>query len=85
MVTIKHYAIDPRSATQNVRVEFVYAVRDDIAGEDIERGGQALLTDGVGHLASPTWGNDALVLALAHHLGIGADRVSVAEPVAPAE
>ena len=78
MVTITHYAIDPR--TDNVRVEYSYSVRDEIAGEDIGRGNVASLTDGAGPLADPKWGNEELCAALAASLNIDAALVSIVAP-----
>lgn len=70
MLYIRHYAIDPKLATDNVRVEYTYAVYDAIAKEDIGRGGIATLTDGTGALADDKWGDDELCIALAAYLFI---------------
>lgn len=80
MLYIRHYAIDPKLATENVRVEYTYAVYDTIAKEDIGRGGYASLTDGSGALADAKWGNDELCAALAEKLGVDPASVTIAVP-----
>jgi hypothetical protein len=80
MVTIKGYAIDPRITSDNVRVEYSYIVRDEIANEDIERGNVASLTDGTGALSDPKWGDDELCAALAALLNIDAALVTIVAP-----
>jgi hypothetical protein len=80
MLYIRHYAIDPKLATENVRVEYTYAVYDAIAKEDIGRGGITMLTDGAGGLADAKWGNDELCAALAEKLGVDVASVAIAAP-----
>lgn len=80
MVTIRHYAIDPKAATDNVRLEYAYTVFDAIANEPILRGGYASLTDGMGALAAPNWGDADLCGALAALLNVAASDVSIATP-----
>lgn len=80
MIHIRHYAIDPKVATDNVRVEYSYTVFDAIANEDIGRGGIAHLTDGTGPLGDAKWGNDELCLALAALLNVSASDVGIATP-----
>jgi hypothetical protein len=80
MIFIRQYAIDPKLATDNVRVEYSYNVFDAIANEDIGRGGIAHLTDGTGSLSDPKWGNDELCAALAALLNVSASDVSIATP-----
>jgi len=79
MIQIKHYAIDPRTRTDNVRVEYEYTVHDPVANEDIVRGGSASLTDGDGPLADQKWGNEELCAALARTLGVESALVAVAD------
>jgi hypothetical protein len=80
MIYIRQYAIDPKLATENVRVDYSYAVRDEIANEDIERGNVASLTDGAGALSDPKWGDDELCAALAALLNIDAALVTIVAP-----
>lgn len=78
MITIRQYAIDPRTAVDNVRVEYDYTVHDPIANEDIVRGGFAYLTDGAGALSDAKWGNDELCAAVATRLGVAPESVAMA-------
>lgn len=80
MIYIRYYAIDPKLALDNVRVEYTYTVFDAIANEDIGRGGYASLTDEAGALSDPKWGNDELCAALAELLGVDAATVAIATP-----
>lgn len=80
MILIRQYAIDPKLATDNVRVEYGYNVFDAIANEDIGRGGIAHLTDGTGALSDPKWGDAELCAALAAFLGVSASDVAIAVP-----
>jgi hypothetical protein len=80
MIYIRQYAIDPKLATDNVRVEYSYNVFDAIANEDIERGNVASLTDEAGALSDPKWGDDELCAALAALLGVDAASVAIAAP-----
>lgn len=80
MVTITHYAVDPRASSQNVRVEYIYTVFDPIANEDIVRGGAARFTDGQDGLADPQWGDLELRATVAAHLGVPLEQVTFAAP-----
>ena len=80
MIFIRHYAIDPKLATDNVRVEYNYNVFDAIANEPIGRGGIAHLTDGTGALSDPKWGDDELCAAIATFLNVSPSDVSIAVP-----